>query len=49
MAVRSPVEGVPKHAILEVGFPEETDIHVVNARAHDLWTEHYGRKSEVIK
>jgi len=47
VAIRSPKSGVPKHAILEVGFPESTDTRAVNCRAHELWTEYHGRKSVV--
>jgi len=42
VAVRSPQENMPKHAIVEVGFPESTDIREVNQRARELWAEHYG-------
>jgi hypothetical protein len=47
VAIRSPTEGVPKHAILEIGFPESTDTRAVNRRADELWVEYYGRKAVV--
>jgi len=49
VATRSPKEGVPKHAIIQVGFPEDADIKAINTRAHELWTEYYGRKSTIRK
>lgn len=49
VSVTSPKTGVPKHAILEVGFPESTDIKAVNCRAHELWEQYYGRKMVVRK
>lgn len=46
-STKSPTEGVPKHAILQVGFPENADTKVLNRHAHRLWDEYYGRKSTV--
>eukprot|EP00405_Crypthecodinium_cohnii_P031938 CAMPEP_0206516814 /NCGR_PEP_ID=MMETSP0324_2-20121206/63580_1 /ASSEMBLY_ACC=CAM_ASM_000836 /TAXON_ID=2866 /ORGANISM="Crypthecodinium cohnii, Strain Seligo" /LENGTH=523 /DNA_ID=CAMNT_0054009797 /DNA_START=214 /DNA_END=1785 /DNA_ORIENTATION=- len=47
VSARSCKEGLPKHAIVQVGFPELTDIKAVNGRAKLLWGEYYGRFAEV--
>lgn len=48
-ATRSPKEGVPKHAVVQVGFPDSADTKALNRRAHELWADHYGRKAVVKK
>jgi len=47
VSTRSCKDGLPQHAIVQVGFPEATDIKAVNKQATDLWGEYYGKKSEV--
>ncbi|CAJ1354796.1 unnamed protein product, partial [Effrenium voratum] len=33
----------PKHAIMQVGFPEHADIKKLSRRAYELWAQFYGR------
>lgn len=47
VGVRSPKPGVSKHAIMEVGFPEDTDTWELNRRAAELWAEYYGSTTGV--
>merc|ERR1712232_1227331 len=45
VAVRSLKECMPKHAIIEVGFPENTDIREVHQRAKEL----FGRTLRILR
>eukprot|EP00930_Biecheleria_cincta_P019341 TRINITY_DN14788_c0_g1_i1.p1 TRINITY_DN14788_c0_g1~~TRINITY_DN14788_c0_g1_i1.p1 ORF type:complete len:485 (+),score=36.86 TRINITY_DN14788_c0_g1_i1:40-1455(+) len=47
VTVRSQVEGKPKHAIMEVGFPETTITKDVSQRATELWAEYYGKATTI--
>lgn len=47
VTLRSKVKGKPKHAIMQVGFSEDTDIRKISRRATELWTEFYGDTVQV--
>ncbi|CAK9083067.1 Thiamine thiazole synthase [Durusdinium trenchii] len=47
VTLRSKMKGKPKHAIMQVGFPEETDIRRVSRRATELWAQFYGDTVQV--
>lgn len=47
VTARSTKSELPKHAVVQVGFPESTDIKAVNRRALELWSEYYGKRSEI--
>eukprot|EP00928_Gymnodinium_smaydae_P061545 TRINITY_DN45595_c0_g1_i1.p1 TRINITY_DN45595_c0_g1~~TRINITY_DN45595_c0_g1_i1.p1 ORF type:complete len:358 (-),score=66.67 TRINITY_DN45595_c0_g1_i1:28-987(-) len=49
VAVKSSRKDQPKHAIVEVGFPEATDTREVNRRAQELWADYYGSFTAIKK
>jgi len=47
VTLSSKVKGKPKHAIMQVGFSEDTDIKKVSRRATELWAQFYGDTVQV--
>lgn len=47
VTLRSKLKGKPKHAIMQVGFSEDTDIRKISRRASELWAEFYGDTVQV--
>lgn len=47
VTLRSRVKGKPKHAIMQVGFSEDTDIRKISRRATELWAQFYGDTVQV--
>lgn len=49
VSAQSRMPKVPRHALVQVGFPEDADTKEVNGRAHDLWVQYYGKKVTIRK